>query len=69
MTLSRRYSYKGKRRSYISAGCPAPKGLRSLGFPLAKTSFSFAKGGTLSTVVEQTCRAQGQVRRPAPAVR
>jgi hypothetical protein len=59
MTLSRRYSYKGASRSYISAGCPAPKGVNLVSFPLARTSFSFADGRTLTTVLNRTCRARG----------
>jgi hypothetical protein len=59
MTLSRRYSYKGKARSYVSAGCPAPKGFSTVSYPLAKTSFAFSGGTTLSTVLERHCRARG----------
>jgi hypothetical protein len=59
MTLSRTYSYKGKRRSYISAGCPAPKGLPGAPFPLARTSFAFADGRTLTAVLNRTCGAKG----------
>jgi hypothetical protein len=59
MTLSRRYSYKGKRRSYVSAGCPAPKGFSSIPYPLARTSFGFADGRKLSEVLNRTCGARG----------
>lgn len=59
MTLSRRYSYRGKRRSYVSAGCPAPKGFHSVPYPLARTSFGFAGGATLTTVLNRTCGARG----------
>jgi hypothetical protein len=59
MTLSRRYSYKGKRRSYVSAGCPAPKGFHSTPYPLARTSFSFADGRNLKAVLPRTCGARG----------
>jgi hypothetical protein len=59
MTLSRRYSYKGRSRSYISAGCPAPKGFPSATYPLARTSFAFADGTKLSTVLNRTCGARG----------
>jgi hypothetical protein len=59
MTLSRRYSYKGKRRSYVSAGCPAPKGFSSTPYPLARTSFAFADGRKLTGVLEKTCGARG----------
>jgi hypothetical protein len=59
MTLSRRYSYKGRRRSYVSAGCPAPKGVRSVPYSLARTSFGFADGRHLSEVLNRTCGARG----------
>jgi hypothetical protein len=58
MTLSRRYSYEGRSRSYISAGCPAPKGFPSATYPLARTSFAFAGGTELSTVLNRTCGAK-----------
>jgi hypothetical protein len=59
MTLSRRYSVKGKRHSYLSSGCPAPKGFTQVSFPLARTSFAFAGGVELSSVLSSTCRARG----------
>ena len=59
MTLSRRYTYKGQARSYVSAGCPAPKGFPSASYSLARTSFSFAGGTTLSTVLNRSCGARG----------
>jgi hypothetical protein len=60
MTLSRRYSANGKRHSYLSSGCPAPKGFSgAVPFPLARTSFSFAGGATLSSVLTGSCRPRG----------
>lgn len=59
MTLSRRYRYRGASHSYISAGCPAPKGFPGLTFPLARTSFSFAGGKKLTEVLSKSCRAKG----------
>jgi hypothetical protein len=59
MTLSRRYGFEGTKRSYISAGCPAPKGFGSAVFPLARTSFGFAGGQKLSTVFSSVCKARG----------
>jgi len=56
MTLSRRYAAGGKRHSYLSAGCPAPKGFTRAVFPLARTSFEFAGGKRLSSVLGSTCR-------------
>ena len=58
MTLNRRYSYRGKRRSYVSAGCPAPQGVNLVSFPLARTSFSFADGRTLTTTLNRSCKVR-----------
>ncbi len=59
MNLSRRYHYKGKSRSYISAGCPTPKGVGQASFQLARTSFAFAGGKKVSSTVSETCKARG----------
>jgi DNA-binding beta-propeller fold protein YncE len=59
MRLSRRYTYRGKRRSYLSAGCPAPEGFGRVVFPLARASFGFAGGTTLSSTLQRSCRARG----------
>jgi hypothetical protein len=59
MTLSRRYRAGGAQRSYVSAGCPAPKGFPSVSFPLARTSFLFAGGAKITSVLTRTCGARG----------
>ncbi len=59
MSLRRRFTYRGKSHSYLSAGCPAPAGFRVAAFPLARTSFAFAGSLTLVSVLNQTCQAQG----------
>lgn len=59
MTLGRRYFHQGKRHSYISAGCPAPKGFPSASFSLARTSFAFAGGKELTSVLGSSCKARG----------
>lgn len=58
MRLARSFPYKGQRHSYLSAGCPAPKGFRGAVFPLAKTSFSFAGGTNVSQTLSETCKAR-----------
>lgn len=55
MTLSRRYRYRGERRSYLAAACPAPKGFAKAVFPLARTSFSFAGGLKLGSTLNRSC--------------
>lgn len=59
MKLHRSFRYRGKRRSYLSAGCPAPAGFPGTSFPLARTSFAFAGGMTLVSVLNRSCRAKG----------
>jgi hypothetical protein len=59
MTLDRRFNYKGTSHSYISSGCPAPKGFSATPFPLARTSFAFAGGKELSSVLTGECKVRG----------
>ena len=59
MTLSRRFSVGGRRHSYISAGCPAPRGFPGADFPLARTSFAFDGGTKLTSTLSSTCKARG----------
>lgn len=58
MRLSRRYSYKGRRRSFLSASCPTPKGFTEAVFPLARTSFDFLGGPHQSLTVVRRCRVR-----------
>lgn len=59
MTLNRRYNYQGRSHSYISSGCPAPKGFPGAVFPLARASFAFVGGQELSSVFSSTCKVRG----------
>lgn len=45
-------------KSYLSAGCPAPKGFSAAPFPLAKASFYFNGGPALSRTLVRQCRAR-----------
>jgi hypothetical protein len=58
LTLQRSFVYKGKRHSYLSAGCPAPKGFGGASFPFAKASFGFEDGRTLSSTMRRACAVQ-----------
>ncbi len=55
LTLKREYTYRGKRRSYFNAGCPAPKGTNRTVFPLALASFDFSEGVSVAAKVEKAC--------------
>ena len=60
MALDRTFSYHGKPRSYLSAGCPAPAGFTGASFPLARTTFAFAGGLRLTSVLNRSCRVAGR---------
>jgi hypothetical protein len=59
LKLGRTYSVHGKRRSFLSAGCPAPKGFPGALFPLLRSSFAFAGGKTLTATLTRSCKAKG----------
>jgi hypothetical protein len=59
LNLGRSFSVHGKKRSYLSAGCPAPKGFPGATFPFAKASFEFAKGKTVTSTLTRSCGARG----------
>jgi hypothetical protein len=58
MTLSRRYSYRGERRSYLSASCPVSPRATAGFFSLAKASFTLVGGRRISTGITRGCRAR-----------
>lgn len=58
MTLSRRYSYRGERRSYLSASCPTPPRGTAGFFSLAKASFTLVGGRRISTGITRSCRTR-----------
>jgi len=55
LVLQRRFRYQGKSRSYISAGCPAPKGFPGATFAYAKASFGFEDGKQMRTTLTRSC--------------
>ncbi len=58
LNLGRIFSHHGKRRSYLSAACPAPAGFPGAVFPFAKASFGFGKK-TLATTLTRHCKVRG----------
>ncbi len=58
LNLKRSYRWGGKARSYVVAGCPAPKGFPGAVFPFAKASFGFKKF-TIGSTITRTCKARG----------
>lgn len=57
LTLHRRYSYRGRRLSLITASCPAPPDLDRVPFKAARGTFDLAGGETITRTVSGTCRA------------
>ena len=58
ITLGRRYRADGQRRSYLSAHCPLAPRFHIGFFPLARATYTFAGGPTLSTTITRSCRAR-----------
>jgi hypothetical protein len=58
MTLSRRYVYRGKSRSYISASCPIPPAYSAAIFSFARAGFRLAGGRQIGTGIARSCRAR-----------
>jgi hypothetical protein len=60
LSLHRNFTYKGQRRSYLSAACAAPAGFPGATFPFARASMRFADGRTLSSVLTRSCKVRGR---------
>lgn len=58
MNLFRRYVYKGKERSFLSAFCPIPRNVTAGFASFAKATFTLGDGGQLSTSITRSCRAR-----------
>jgi hypothetical protein len=58
MRLSRKYGYRGRQRSFLSANCPTPKGVGVASFKLARTSFAFVGGQQLGSILTDSCRVR-----------
>lgn len=55
LTLRRKYTYRGRARSYFNASCPAPSGTRNAVFSLAQASFDFGDAQSLTVKVNKSC--------------
>jgi hypothetical protein len=58
LRIGRTYTYRGQRRSFISAACAAPSGFTVAIFPLVRGSFSFADGRRVETTLTRNCRVR-----------
>ncbi len=60
LSLGRRYSFAGKRRSYLAAACGAPAGFGAAIFTFARARFRFASHPGVHSTLVRSC----SVRRP-----
>jgi hypothetical protein len=58
LTLFRRYSFRGKSSSYLSASCPIPERLTAGFLSLAKVTFTLADGRSIGTAIARSCRGR-----------
>jgi hypothetical protein len=58
LSLGRRYSYRGKPRSYLSASCPIPAGFTAGFLAFARATYSFADGRRLAVEAVRSCRTR-----------
>jgi hypothetical protein len=58
LTLSRRYSFRGKSYSYLRASCPAPPRNTAAYFSLARASLTLASGKQIAQGIARSCRAR-----------
>lgn len=56
LTLWRRFEFRGRTRSYLSASCPIPRNLTAGFFSLAQTRYTLADGGRIGTGITRGCR-------------
>ena len=59
LSLHRNFTYRGRRRSYLSAACAAPAGFPGATFPFAHAAMTFADGRTLASTLTRSCRVKG----------
>ena len=59
LRLHRNYTYRGQRRSYLSASCAAASGFTAATFPFARASMTFADDRTLSSTLTRSCKVSG----------
>ncbi|HEX8050629.1 MAG TPA: hypothetical protein VF504_04105, partial [Solirubrobacterales bacterium] len=58
LSLSRVFKYKGRQRSFVSAGCPAPRDFPGAVFSFARASFGFEDGRTLGVTMTRSCKVE-----------
>jgi hypothetical protein len=59
LTMHRRYRYRGRELSLVTAFCPAPPDVHRVPFMAARGTFDLADGQTITRTVSGTCTATG----------
>jgi hypothetical protein len=59
IVIKRLFTYRAKRRSFISADCPVPRGFTAGITPFARATYHFAGTQTVTTVIARGCRVAG----------
>ncbi len=57
LALSRRFAYRGRTYSYLSATCPIPRSNTAGFFSFARASFKLEDGGEVGIGIARSCRA------------
>lgn len=55
MKLQRTYTFRGRRHSFVNAGCAAPDGFPGAVYPFARANFGFADGRHVRTTLIRDC--------------
>jgi hypothetical protein len=58
LTLKRRYRFRGREMSVVSASCPAPAGIREAPFKAARGIYQLGDGTTLTRTFSDSCVAR-----------
>ncbi len=56
LTLGRRYAYRGRQRSFVSAACSAPAGFDTALFPFAAAEYTLSDGRSFELEQSSRCR-------------
>jgi hypothetical protein len=58
LSLGRRWTFAGKRRSYLSAACSAPTDFDAVPFSFARARFRFENGPEIRSTLVRACRVR-----------
>lgn len=58
LNLNRSFSSHGARHSYVSASCPAPRGIALVSFPFARASFGFVGRKPVTSTLTRSCKVR-----------